>query len=156
VAIGRKHLSVIICTYELLSFYNTHVPLDAPFLLCMEHIYAKGSENQKCIFCESLLYFPQSAGKAEPQCEATPVDLGSPHFCGAWQYEFSQCFTSYRFTMIRPIFSVCHAWGGCMWWHKHVPQALQTHQRVESQTVKLDPAPRQCQSPSPIYRVHGR
>jgi hypothetical protein len=87
-AISRKYLSVIICTYELLSFYNTHVPLDAPFLLCMEHIHAKGSENQKCFFCESLLCFPQSAGKAEPQCEATPVDLGSPHFCGAWQYEF--------------------------------------------------------------------
>jgi hypothetical protein len=52
-----------------------------------------GSNAHKQSFCE-LLQFPQYSGKAEPHCQATPVEFGSPHdaicagFVDIYAYQF--------------------------------------------------------------------
>jgi hypothetical protein len=38
----------------------------------------QSSNTHKHIFCE-VFYFPHYSGKADPQCQATPVEFGSPH-----------------------------------------------------------------------------
>jgi hypothetical protein len=37
------------------------------------------SSNAHKSLCYELLYFMNYSGKAEPHCQATPIEVGSPH-----------------------------------------------------------------------------
>jgi hypothetical protein len=113
----------------------------------------QSSNTHKLICYELLLSFTNYSGKAEPQCQATSIEVGSPPatICAGFVDICIPILHSYRPPSLLP--DACHAWGGCGW-HKHTPKHSKHHrQRDASLTAKLDLAPSLSQLPSHAYSV---
>jgi hypothetical protein len=124
------------------------------YFQCASNAPTPEFKHPQTILCE-LHLFTNYPGTTEPQCQATPVEFGSPHeaTCAGLVDICVPILHSYRFPSLIP--DVCHAWGGCGW-HKHIPKHSKHHrQRDASLAVKLDLAPPLSQSPSHVYSVHS-
>jgi hypothetical protein len=106
------------------------------------------------IFQRIIIRISSIFRRAEPQCQTTPVEFGSPHesIGPGFVYMYLPIHHCYRFTSSIP--DVCHAWGACGL-HNLIPKHSKHHyrQRDASQSVKLDLAPNPSQSPLHIYNV---
>jgi hypothetical protein len=114
-----------------------------------------GSNTHKQFFSD-LFYFLGYSGKAEPQCQATPVEFGSPHDVivrGLCRY----MFTTYSVLLIYKPNSWRVTRVGRVRLAQEHTQACQTPPStwcvLYGQRAKLDLGPRQNKSPWPIYSV---
>jgi hypothetical protein len=75
-AFGDNVQTIISSSNKVKSSLNTY-RWTRRFNECRTHI--RWRSNTKNIFYCELIEFPNYSGKAQPQCQATPVDFGSPY-----------------------------------------------------------------------------